>query len=231
MPGASPLPRRETPSAADPDRPVPHTWTHTMDTLADMDVVALALIAIGAILGLFKGGVRILVGIGAFVASLILADRHGADLVRFAELPVLADIEWLQRLPAHDLAMVESVAGRALVFLAVLLAGVIVARVLRRAMHGTALNGYDRLVGALVGGARGGLVAAVLLVVALSIPSEREQGAWHALRSDLGDSHTRAYAVELVSVGHAFLPETVANWLSSVLTHESLPEVAALQSS
>jgi len=196
-----------------------------MEHLTDMDVVALALIAIGAVLGLFKGGVRILVGIAAFVTGLVLASRHGAEVVRFADLPVLAEIDLLQRLPAADVSLLESIAGRSVVFTGVLLAGMLLARLLRRVMNGTPLNGYDRLVGAAVGGARGGLVAAVLLVVALSIPHESDEGAWHSVRSDLGDSRTRLVTAELVHAGQSLLPDQVGTWLSTVLAQESLPEL------
>ena len=75
-------------------------------------------------------------------------------------------------------------AGYLSVFLLVMVAVWAIGLVIRQAVRSTSLNGADRMLGGVLGLARGGLIGCVLLLIASYTPLPRE-AAWH-------DSNLRA---------------------------------------
>jgi len=102
------------------------------------DIALLVLASVLAVLGLLKGLVRILVGLAALVAAFALAARyHG---------PLADGLSWIDvsREPRMLLAYL-------LIFLGVMLAGGLVAFMMRRLVKAAMLSWADRLAGAALG--------------------------------------------------------------------------------
>ena len=123
-----------------------------------------ALLVVGCILvliGMWKGLVRILIGIAALIAAFALA-------ARFHE-PLAARLTWV-RLPDEPLMLLAYIS----IFLGVMLLGGALAYLLRRLLRAAMLGWADRMAGAALG-----LVATALLSSLLVLPfvaySERGQ--------------------------------------------------------
>ena len=116
------------------------------------DVALLILICLLVVVGMIKGLVRILIGIAAIVAAFGLAARYHQPLAdRLSGLEI----------PSQLMMLVTYV----LIFLAVMLAGGIVAYLMRKLLRAAMLSWADRL-----GGAALGLVAAMLTAALLILP-------------------------------------------------------------
>lgn len=127
------------------------------------DVLLIVLVGLLALLGVMKGLTRLLIGIGALVAAFILASQfHGRLAERLGAWVDLPDS--LLRLGAY-LA----------IFLGTMLAGGVVAFILRRLLRAAMLSWADRLAGAALGTVAALLAAAliVLPVVAYAPDGER----------------------------------------------------------
>lgn len=115
----------------------------------------IALLVVGCVLvlvGVAKGLVRILVGIAALVAAFVLAaqfHRSFAERLSFIDLP----------------AAPRSLIAYVLIFFGVMLAGGVVAYIMRKALKVAMLSWADR-----VGGAALGLIAATLIAALLVLP-------------------------------------------------------------
>ena len=119
----------------------------------NFDLVLLVLAGILVVFGMFKGLIRILIGIAALVAAFALAASFHqplADKLAEMSIPFVG-----QRLVAY-----------LLIFVGVMLAGGLLARVLRKMVKIAMLGWADRL-----GGAALGLVAAMLIAALLLLPA------------------------------------------------------------
>ncbi|HXV75280.1 MAG TPA: CvpA family protein [Candidatus Polarisedimenticolaceae bacterium] len=116
------------------------------------DIILLGFACALVVLGMLKGLVRILIGMAALVAAFALAARHHAGLA--------------QRLSALEIG-VEALRLLAylLIFVGVMLAGGLVAWLLRRVLKTAMLGWADRL-----GGAALGLIAALLAAALVILP-------------------------------------------------------------
>jgi membrane protein required for colicin V production len=116
------------------------------------DVILLAFACALVVLGMFKGLVRILIGLAAIVAAFALAARYHEGLAaRLGSLDVSVEV---LRLVAY-----------LLIFIGVMLAGGLVAWLLRKVLRAAMLGWADRL-----GGAALGLVAALLTAALIVLP-------------------------------------------------------------
>lgn len=116
------------------------------------DVVLVVLAGALLVVGLYKGLVRILVGIAAFLLALSLAALFHVELARrFTD--------------GEPPGAVAGLVAYVCIFLAVMLAGGLVALLLRRLMKAAMLGWADRL-----GGAALGLLAAVLFAALILMP-------------------------------------------------------------
>ncbi|ANM29794.1 hypothetical protein ABI59_09700 [Acidobacteria bacterium Mor1] len=119
----------------------------------NFDLVLLALAGALVVFGMFKGLIRILIGIAALVAAFALAASFHqplADKLAEMSVPFVG-----QRLVAY-----------LLIFVGVMLAGGFLARLLRKMVKIAMLGWADRL-----GGAALGLVAAALISALLVLPA------------------------------------------------------------
>ena len=116
------------------------------------DIALLVVACVLVVLGMMKGLVRILIGLAALVAAFAVA-------ARFHE-PLASQLNWIS-LPDDPLKLIAYV----LIFIGVMLAGGLVAYVLRKLIKAAMLSWADR-----IGGAALGLVIATLFAALLILP-------------------------------------------------------------
>jgi membrane protein required for colicin V production len=117
------------------------------------DVTLIAVIVLSTILAYARGVVRELVAIATWVVGLVAALRYsdqGASLFARIDIPPEA---------RHVVAFV-------LILIAVLVAGGIIARLLKSVVHGVGLGFVDRFLGAVFGVLRGALLIIIFALMA-----------------------------------------------------------------
>lgn len=123
------------------------------------DVVIVVVIVASAVFGVLRGLVKEIVALGIWVAALLLG------VVFAAPLGALIADSLGPRLQAG--------LGFVAVFIAVLLAGALLQRILGRLIDSTGLTGTDRTLGLLFGAARGVIVVIVALIVLRPFAEDR----------------------------------------------------------
>jgi membrane protein required for colicin V production len=147
-----------------------------LDSLSTFDLVALAIVALAVLRGLWIGVVREAFSLAALAAACLA--------VRLWLVPAEA---WVQaHVPVATSPLAARVAAGALLAIGALLAVVLVGRIVRRGVHAVGLGFLDRLGGGVLGGAEGGLAVALLLVLLTGAlgrghPLLRESRVAHAL--------------------------------------------------
>lgn len=120
--------------------------------MSTVDWVLLAIVAISALFGLMRGFVGVLASLAAWVLAGWAAFRFGAEVA----LMIASDGG-----PGPG----QLLAGYALSFLVVLLAVGLVGWLVRKLVQTVGLSGLDRLLGLLLGVARGAFVACALVLL------------------------------------------------------------------
>lgn len=120
--------------------------------MSAVDWVLLAIVGASALFGLMRGFVGVLASLAAWVLAAWAAFRFGAQVA----LMLAADGE-----PGPG----QLLAGYALSFLVVLLAVGVVGWLVRKLVQSVGLSGLDRLLGLLLGIARGAFVACALVLL------------------------------------------------------------------
>ena len=157
-----------------------------------MDLVLLAVIVLSAVLGLFRGFIETVVSNVAWLLAGWAAFRFGNSAG-----------QWLAS--GAEPSATQAVAGYVLVFLLVLVAVVLIGKAIHAAVDAVSLGGLDRMLGLLLGGIRGVVIACVLVLLAGFTPLTA-QPAWKQSR--------------LLPV---LLPG--ADWMRAHLPHWSVPAV------
>lgn len=132
--------------------------------MTDVDLVLLVIIGISALLGLWRGLIRVLVSLAAWLLGGIAAFLFGADVAQFFA-------------GAADPRPVHLLAGYGASFLGVFLVVVAMGWVVRRLVQSIGLSGVDRVLGLAFGVVRGGLIAC-LLVVVMGFTSFPQRPGW-----------------------------------------------------
>ncbi len=129
-----------------------------------VDLGILAIVLLSAVIGLWRGLIREVLGLaiwlGAFVVALIYARDVAGRLFGGMENESVS------------LAL-----GFAVVFVVIVILGAMVQWLMARLIQGSGLSGTDRFLGFLFGTLRGGLVCVVALVALR--PFLQEYGWWH----------------------------------------------------
>jgi membrane protein required for colicin V production len=128
------------------------------------DYAVLAIVAISAVLSVVRGLVREVLALLAWILAFVAANLFAADLAA-----------WLPA--AIESAEMRLLAGFLGVFFAVLVAMSLVALGISRLVKKAGLGFEDRVLGALFGIARGGLIVMVLVLLA-GLTSLPRQPAW-----------------------------------------------------
>lgn len=138
-----------------------------MAELAPVDLVILAVVGVSVLIGAVRGFVREAFSLAVWVAAFIVAALGAREASGLLE-------GWVS-----DAGLRMPVAFGAL-FLAALILGNLLVRVLGMLVDATGLTGLDRMLGTLFGGAR----AVVLLIVisAFAAPLFADTGWWQASR-------------------------------------------------
>jgi membrane protein required for colicin V production len=121
--------------------------------MTSLDLIVLAMIALSVVFAYFRGMVREVVALAAWIVGLVAAFRYMDQVATiFAGFDVTPTVR-------HVLAFV-------LILVVFMIAGALVAWVLRSAVRAVGLGFFDRFLGALFGVARGALIAVLFALVA-----------------------------------------------------------------
>lgn len=132
--------------------------------MTTIDYVLIGLLVVSALVGILRGLIREALSLAAWIVAIWMA-------ARFGELPAPVFARWLAD-PLWQLW-----AGRAAIFVGVLLAGTLLAWLIGYLVNHSVITGTDRLLGMLFGLARG-VVLAGLLVIALEIAGFGNESWW-----------------------------------------------------
>ncbi len=128
-----------------------------------LDVVILALIALSALFGVFRGFVREVLSLAVWVLSFWIASRYAWDAAAYLE-------RWI---PYQDARLVAAFMA---LFFAVLVVGMVINRMVCKLVRASGISG-DRTLGAAFGLLRGVVIVAILVMVTAVTPLAEEE-AW-----------------------------------------------------
>jgi membrane protein required for colicin V production len=129
--------------------------------MAPADYVVLAIIAVSAIIGLFRGFLREAISLVSWIVALWVAWRH-SDLVT----PYLGG--------ALASEPFRTWAARVLITIAILLLGTLVGMLATQFMRVSMFSGFDRFLGFVFGLLRGAVVLGVLVLIATQLRLDGE---------------------------------------------------------
>ena len=121
--------------------------------IAWIDIVILALIVLSAILSLFRGFVKEALALATWLVALWVAMSFYEPFA-----------EWLSQW--ITLASAQKITAFALLFVCVLLLGAVVNYLASKLVSRTGLTGTDKMLGIVFGIARGGVIVAILVLLA-----------------------------------------------------------------
>jgi len=155
-----------------------------------IDVVILALIALSAILSLFRGFVREAVALATWLVALMVSMAFYEDLAAILS-------QWISTPSA------QKITAFAVLFVCVLLLGAIVNYLAGKLVDKTGLTGTDKMLGIVFGVARGGVIVAILVLLAGLTPLP--QDPWWQ------DSQFLGYFEEFAIWMRNYLPTDIAD--------------------
>lgn len=132
--------------------------------MAIVDYALIVIVGLSAVVSLFRGFFKEAVSLGTWVVSLWLAWKVGPQVAGFLE-------------PWISTSVLRLWAARALVVIAVLIAGGILSWFFSVILDNTGLSSTDRAIGTVFGFARG-VILAGLAVMALDLMGFREAAWW-----------------------------------------------------
>lgn len=127
--------------------------------MSGADGIIVAVVGLSTFIGLVRGLAREVLSVIVWATGFVVALTLGAPVARLLELG----------------AGFGTAAGFVIVFVAVLIAGAIVQRMLAKLVRSAGIGGMDRMLGALFGAVRGGLV---VLVALIALRPFAETAAW-----------------------------------------------------
>ena len=163
------------------------------------DIALLIVACVLVLIGVWKGLVRILIGIAALIAAFALAARF--------HQPLADRLGWI-RLPDEPLMLIAYV----LIFFGVMLAGGLVAYLLRKLLKAAMLGWADRLAGAALG-----LVATALAAALLVLPVVAYSPSGNTL---LRESALAPYVAAVADLASPLVPRDLSD-----LYHERMEDL------
>jgi len=158
--------------------------------IAWIDIVILALIVLSAILSLFRGFVKEALALATWLVALWVAMSFYEPFATWLS-------QWI------TLASAQKITAFAILFVCVLLLGAVVNYLASKLVSRTGLTGTDKMLGIVFGIARGGVIVAILVLLAGLTPFP--QDAWWQ------DSQFLDYFEEFALWMRSFLPAEIAN--------------------
>ena len=155
-----------------------------------IDILIIGIIALSAVISLVRGFVQEAVSLATWIAAFWVA--------WFFFRPLAVQFE-----PWIDVPSIRLGVAYGLLLVAVLLLGGILNRFMGMLVNSTGLTGTDRLIGAFFGAARGGVVVAILILLAGLTAFPRDPW-WH-------ESVLIPYFQDLALWLKGFLPADIAN--------------------
>jgi membrane protein required for colicin V production len=166
---------------------------HFWSGLNGLDWGLLTLLLLSVLLGLWRGLVAEVLSVASWVAGFVLGQTYAADVAQ--HLPPFGAPEPLQAVTAF-----------ALVFVATVVAGALLAWLIKKMVAAVGLRPIDRLLGGAFGLLRGGVILLALAVIVGMTPLQAQQ-AWRS--SVVGRS-----ASERLMQIKPLLPAYIARFLS-----------------
>lgn len=117
------------------------------------DLIVLSVVALSAALGLWRGVIREVFSLSAWLAAIVLAFLYGATVAPW--IPLKAAPAWVVQLTGHALVFI-------VVFVTLSLLGFFFAKL----THAVGLGFLDRSLGMMFGVLRGGLIVVLLVLLA-----------------------------------------------------------------
>ncbi len=176
------------------------------ETVSWLDMGAGALVLALAVAGALRGFVRTLFSLIAASVGLMLATQYGHTLGA-EDWPVISGLPNPEGL---GVAL-----GCAIVFVGVLLVGVLLGRLVRKILEGAELGALDRVLGLVLGGAKGVLIAAVVTLGLLALDQPTFEDAAQ-------DSYTLEGTRKVFEVVEEYLPEPIVAWTADQLGDQRL---------
>jgi membrane protein required for colicin V production len=158
--------------------------------IAWIDIVIIAVIALSAILSLFRGFVKEALALASWLIALWVAMTFYEPLAQWLG-------HWI------TLASAQKITAFAVLFIAVLLLGAIVNYLAGKLVSKTGLSGTDKMLGIVFGVARGGVIVAILVLLAGLTPFPQDH--WWKQSQFLG------YFQDLALWMRNFLPGEIAD--------------------
>jgi membrane protein required for colicin V production len=158
--------------------------------IAWIDVVILALIVLSAVLSLFRGFVKEAVALATWLVALWVAMTFYEELAAWLS-------QWI------ELVSAQKITAFGILFVCVLLLGAVVNFLAGKLVSRTGLTGTDKLLGIVFGVARGGVIVAILVLLAGLTPFP--QDPWWQ------DSQFLGYFEEFAMWMRNFLPGEIAD--------------------
>lgn len=128
-----------------------------------LDIVILAIIALSALFGIFRGFVREVLSLIVWVLSFWVASRFAYEAAAYLE----------GLIPYQDARLIAAFVA---IFFAVLIVGMVVSRLLVKLVHASGISG-DRTLGGVFGLLRGVVIVAILIMVTAITPLADDE-AW-----------------------------------------------------
>jgi membrane protein required for colicin V production len=135
-----------------------------MNSLNDMnavDTAILVVVVLSCLFGLWRGLVREVLSLLTWVAALVVARVYSAELASY--------------MVNFDNSSASHVAAFALIFVAVIVVGTLLNRLISKMVTITGLQLVDRMLGGLFGVARGGIIVLVIMFITNVFVSDTEQ--------------------------------------------------------
>lgn len=158
--------------------------------IAWIDIVILALIALSAILSLFRGFVKEALALATWLVALWIAIAFYEDLAAWLS-------QWI------ELVSAQKITAFAILFVVTLLIGAAINFLAGKLVSKTGMSGTDKMLGIVFGVARGGVIVAILVLLAGLTPFP--QDPWWQESQFLG------YFEEFALWMRSFLPAEIAD--------------------
>ena len=137
----------------------------SMSGVSDMnavDTAILVVVVLSCLFGLWRGLVKEVLSLLTWVAALVVARVYSDDLASYM-------------INVIDSSNARHVTAFALIFIAVMMAGTLLNRLISKLITVTGLQLVDRMLGGLFGVARGGIIVLVIMFFTNIFVSETEQ--------------------------------------------------------